>query len=209
MGPPSARHQAGEAHEGHGHETGGDQGDGVALEGFGNVGHVHTLANGGEEHQHQGETHRGTETVQGRFHEVVLLLGIKQGHTQHRAVGGDQRQEDAQHLVEHRAGLVHHHFGELHHHGDHQDEGDGAHVLQSQGLEHPGVDQVAGHRGEGEHEGGGQPHAHGGLQLARHAHEGTEPQELHQDEVVHQDGAYQDQRVFGHGTQEFPGFSEE
>jgi hypothetical protein len=37
---------------------------------------------------------------------------------------------------------VHHHLGELHHHGDHQDEGDGAQILQPQRRQQILVDQV-------------------------------------------------------------------
>jgi hypothetical protein len=128
----------------------------------------------------------------------VLLLGIEQGHTEYRAVGGDQRQEDAQYLVQHRAGLVHDRFGELHHHGDHQDEGDGAQVFQAERFEQVLVDQVAADRGKRQNERRRQPHAHGGFQLARDTHEGAQAEKLHQHEVVDQHGADQDEGVFGH-----------
>ena len=39
-----------EAHEGHGHDAGGDEGDGHAAEGFGDVGYLELLADAGEEH---------------------------------------------------------------------------------------------------------------------------------------------------------------
>ena len=44
------------------------------------------------------------EPVQSRFNEFVALLNVQQRHTQYRAVGGDQREENTQYLV--RIGLV-------------------------------------------------------------------------------------------------------
>ena len=50
-------------------------------------------------------------------------VNVEQRHAEHRAVGGDQWQEDAQQAIQRRAGFTHDHFGKLHHHGDDQDKG--------------------------------------------------------------------------------------
>ena len=166
---------------------GGDHADGGALEGLRYIRHRQALAHGGEQHQHQGKSHRGAEAVEQGLQEAVLLVDVQQGHTQHRAVGGDQGQVDPQNPVQQGAGFAHHHLGELHHHGDHQDEGDGLQVAQAQRLQQEVVGQVAAGGGQGEDEGGGHGHAHGGLQLVGDTHERAQPQELYQHEVVDQD----------------------
>ena len=58
-----------------------------------------------------------------RFHEIVFRLYVEQRDAQHRAVGGNQRQIDAQHLIQLAAGLLDDHFCELHDAGNHHDEG--------------------------------------------------------------------------------------
>ncbi len=133
QGFPSRGHETGETHEGQGHEAGGDECDGAALEGRGHIRHIHPLANGREQGQHQGEADGGAETVQGRLDEGPLLLQVEQGNPEHRAVGGDEREKDAEDLIQHGTGLVHHGFGELDHGGDDQNEGDGAQILDPQG----------------------------------------------------------------------------
>jgi hypothetical protein len=112
---------------------------------------------------------------------------VEQRHAEHRAVGGDQRQVDAQHLVQQRAGLLDDQFGELHDRGDHDDEGQRAQVAEIEGLQQVVVDQVAGAGADGEHEGRGRAHADGGLELLRHAHERAQPEDADEDDVVHQD----------------------
>src|SRR5690606_41606730 len=52
------------------------------------------LAHGGKQHQHQGEPGGGAKAVKYRFHKVVVFVEVQKGHTQHRAVGGDQGQKD-------------------------------------------------------------------------------------------------------------------
>ncbi|MCY1444215.1 hypothetical protein D9M71_606740 [compost metagenome] len=135
----------------------------------------------------------------GGLDEAVFgLVGVDQGDAEDDAVGGDQRQEDAQHAIKQGAALLHQHLGELHHHGDHQDEADGAQELQVQRPQHVALQQVAAHRRQRQHEGGGERQADGGLDLPRNAHERAQAEELHQHEVVDQDGADQDEGEFGH-----------
>jgi hypothetical protein len=55
-----------------------------------------------------------------------LLLRVEQRDAEHRAVGGDQRQVDAERLIEAGAGLLHHQLDELNDGGDDQDEGQDA-----------------------------------------------------------------------------------
>ena len=65
----------------------------------------------------------------------MVLLDIEQGHAQHGAVGGNQGQVDAQHLVERRRDFADHHFGELNHRGDNQDKGQNSQRAQFKGLD--------------------------------------------------------------------------
>ena len=53
-------------------------------------------------------------------------------------------------------------------------------------------------RGQRQHEGRGQGQTGGGLDLLRRAHERAQAEELDQHEVVDQDGADEDEQVFGH-----------
>ena len=94
------------------------------------VGAFDPLANAGEEHQHQREADGAAGAEEQRFDEVVLVGDVEQRYAEHRAVGGDQRQVDAQHLMQHRAGLLDHHLGELDDGGDGDDEGQRAQVFQ-------------------------------------------------------------------------------
>jgi hypothetical protein len=86
----------------------------------------------------------------------------------------------------------------LHDGGDGDDEGQGAQVLQPEGNEQGVVDDVAGPRGHGEHEGGRGPHAVGGFQLFGNAHEGAQAENLHQHDVVDQHRADEDEKVMAH-----------
>jgi hypothetical protein len=51
---------------------------------------------------------------------------VEQRHAEHGAVGGDQRQVDAEHLMQQRAGLLDHQLGQLHDGGDGDDEAERA-----------------------------------------------------------------------------------
>ena len=179
--------------------AGGDHADGRAAERRRHVGDGDALAQGGEQHQHQGKAQPGAEALGSGLEEAVFsLVGVEQGDAEDDAIGGDQRQEDAEHPVQQRAGLLHQHLGELHHHRDHQDEADGAQVLQVQRAQHVALQDMAAHRRQGQDEGGGEGQADGRLDLPRHAHERAQAEELHQDKVVDQDGADQDQGEFSH-----------
>ena len=68
--------------------------------------------------------------------QIVLLLHIEQGHTQHRAIGCYQGQEDAKDFI-HEAGLelADDHFSQLHDHGYDEDEAQRRQVFKTQRLE--------------------------------------------------------------------------
>lgn len=121
----------------------------------------------------------------------MSLIDAEQRHPEHRAVGGDEGQEDPQQAIEGRAALAHHHLGKLHHHGDHQNKGEGAQIGDIQRQQDIVLHQIGAGTGEGHHEGGRQPHADGGFQLAGDPHKGAEAEEFHQHEVVNQHGADQ------------------
>ncbi len=130
--------------------------------------------------------------------EVIAEVDVKQRYAQHRTVGGDQRQEDAQQAVECRAGLAHHHLGELNDDGDHQNEGERAQIHQIQRNQNKGVDHPGADGGQRHNEGGGHSHADGAFQLLGNAEERAQAKKLHQNEVVHQYGADKQEQVFGH-----------
>src|SRR5690606_7115668 len=56
-----ALHQAAKAHKGQGHQAGGDQADGGALEGLRHIGHRQPLAHRGKQDQYQGEPGGGAK----------------------------------------------------------------------------------------------------------------------------------------------------
>ena len=125
----------------------------------------------------------------------MLLVGVQKGDAEDGAVGGNQRQVNAEEAVQYRASLGDEHFGEADEDGDGDDEADGAQVAQAEGFEEVGVEQVGADGGEGEDEGGGKSHAEGGVDFARDAHERAEAEELGEDEVVDQNGREDDVEV--------------
>ena len=56
--------------------------------------------------------------------KLVAFVGLKERQPQDGAVGGDQRQEDAQRPKQRRAHLLDEHLHQLHRGGDDGDEGD-------------------------------------------------------------------------------------
>ena len=118
----------------------------------------------------------------------MLFLHIKQCHAQHCTVGGDERQENAQNVVQQGAGFMHHHFGELHDYGDHQNKHNGAHEFDTQRREDILIDQKTAYRGQRQYECGCQRHTNGGFQFAGHTHKRTQAEELHQYKIIDQYG---------------------
>jgi hypothetical protein len=97
------------------------------------VGALDALADAGEEDQHQRETDGAAGAEEQRFDKVVAVGDVEQRHAEHGTIGGDQRQVDAQRLLQGRRGLGDDHFGQLDDGGDGDDEGQRAQVLQPEG----------------------------------------------------------------------------
>ena len=191
-------HDAGEAHEGHGHDGRRNQGNGHALEGLRAAALVHLAAHAGEQHHGQQEAQAGAQGVEhglgeagaeaGLLHQVVV--DVADAHAQHRAVGGDQGQVHAQGGVQGGDVLFQDDLHQLHQGGDDQDEHDGLKVFQLQAVEHEVLDGIGDGGGQQHHEDDGHAHAGGLVQLLGHAQEGADAQELGQHVVVHQDGRH-------------------
>ncbi len=133
-----------------------------------------------------------------RFNKVVAVGDIEQRHAEHGAVGGDQRQVDAERLLQGRRGLGDDHFGQLDDGRDGDDEGQRAQVFQPEWNEQVVVDDVAGAGGQGQHEGRGGTHAVGCFQFLGNAHEGAKTENLHQHDVVDQHRADEDEEIVAH-----------
>src|SRR5688572_26095316 len=127
-----------------------------------------------------------------------MLLQVQKRYAEDRAVGGDERQEHAQQLVEQRALRAHHELGQLHDACDQQDERERAQILQPEGREKPRVNRPAEPRSYGQHEQRRDRHPASRLDPAADAHERTEPEEVRQDEVVDESGAECEQHQIGH-----------
>jgi len=181
-----ASHQPRKTHERQRQQAGDDETNWRAGECSRGLRQRQALAQAGEQQQHQREAERRTKAVQQAVHEIEFLLHIQQRHTQHSAVGGDQRQVDAEHLIQARAGLADDHFGELHGTGDDQNERQDAQVFDAQRLQHPVFQHPGRRRREGQHKGGGHAHAQCAVHLLRHTHERAEAEEFDQDHVVDQ-----------------------
>jgi hypothetical protein len=129
----------------------------------------------------------------------VAFLRVDQGQAEHRAVGRDQRQVDAECLVERRRHLVDHRFGELDDGGDDQDEGQDAQVAQAERRQQPVFENPGDRRREHDDEARRQPHAQRAVDLPGHAHERAESEKTRHDDVVDQCGRDQQDEVFTHG----------
>ena len=142
-----------EAHEGHGEETCGDEGDGDTPEGLGHIDKIELLTESGEEHHGEEEANTCGERIDDAFEQVVVLLDDKDGDTEDAAVGGDEGEEHAKCLIEGGHGLLEDNLNHLHQGCDDEDERDGLEVLKAKGVEHIHLQEV-GHDG-GNHENGG------------------------------------------------------
>ena len=132
------------AHERQGQETCGDQGNGHALNTFGNAYEAELLAQAGKDDERKGEAQSGGQGIDDAGEEVgfealtvIGAIGYEDGHTEDAAVGGDQGKEHAQRLIERGRELLEHDLDHLHQGGNHEDEDDGLQILQVEGVEHP------------------------------------------------------------------------
>ena len=110
---------------------------GRAAEGCRHVRRIESLAQRREQQQCESEAGAGARAEDERLEQSVLAIDVQQRHAEHGAVGRDQRQEDAEQLVQQRARRPHHDLGELHHARDQQDEDQRAQVLEAERHQHP------------------------------------------------------------------------
>ena len=93
----------GEAHEGHAQDSGDQEAHGGSLQGLGNGGQLVLLADARHQHEREREPGAGPEGEDDALDEAVAAVGLEERQPEDRAVGGDERQEDAQ--ARNRAGL--------------------------------------------------------------------------------------------------------
>ena len=132
---------------------------------LGHVGELVLFAQAGHDHQRQRQADAGAQGVDQALDQVVAAVGREQRQAEDRAVGGDQRQEDAQRLEQRGAELLDHHLHELHRAGDDHDEADQpqvGRVGQDEAVQEPGRQ-----RGDDHHEDVGQAQPERGVQAAR------------------------------------------
>ena len=120
-----ASHDAGEAHEGHGQQAGGEERDGDAFHRRGDVQARELLADAGEDDEREREADGRREGEDDGLRQVVILLNNEDGDAKDGAVGRDQRQEDAEGLLERGGDFLEDDLHHLHQGGDDEDEDDG------------------------------------------------------------------------------------
>ena len=188
----SADADAGEAHERHGEQSGAEQGDGRALHRFRHFGNLKLLAHTGEYHESEREAQCRRHSVNHGFEQVVLFLDYRDGHAEDGAVGRNQGQEHAERLIERRHHFLHYYFEHLHQERNHKDERYGLHVLQSERVEHAGLQRPRDGRRQRDYERHGGTHSYGGADALRHSYEGANSEELRKDDVVYEYRRYDD-----------------
>ena len=99
-------HHAAEAHEGHSEDTGGDEGDGNALHRGGQLGAGELLTDASEDHEGECEPDSDGDRVDDALQQRVFLLDDEDGDPEDAAVRRDEREEDAEGLVECRGYLL-------------------------------------------------------------------------------------------------------
>ncbi|VTR64524.1 hypothetical protein DESC_190141 [Desulfosarcina cetonica] len=214
-GLAQSRIDAGKSHEGHGQDATDDQGDGRTAKRLGNVAQLELLPQTGHDHDGDGKAH-AAEKGQGQGAAQVPAVGriLDADHVAHDgqtgeengAVGGDQRQEDAEGLVQQGEEASDVHFHELYRGGDGEDVDDvaqngqidmgrrfGRHEEAGRqpgqwraGHQHEGRDAPGQKGGDGDDEGHGGAHAKGHADPPGDTDEGADTHEIVQHEVVDQ-----------------------
>src|SRR5574341_652858 len=148
------------------------------------------------EHQRQREPGAGPEGEDDPLHQRVFPVGLEDRQGEDRAIGGDEREGDAQRAEGRRGELLDHHFDDLHEGGDDDDEGDESEVGRVR--EDEGVEGPHRERRHDEDERVRGAHAERGVDLARDPEEGAEAEKEHQREVVDQHRGEEDPREVAH-----------
>ena len=155
------------------------------------------LADGGDGHDGQEPADAAAEGEDGGLADVGVAALLHEERARHDgAVDGDERQEDAQRVVEGRAELLHYH---LHHLHDGRDDGDehneaqeaevhlgqrGRNPRQRSGGEEEFVEQVVDGHGDEQHEGDRYAQARRGLHRLAHGKVRAHAEEEGEDHVV-------------------------
>ena len=165
-----------------------------------NVGRFEALANAGKQNQRQRESDSAASAEQQRLKEVVAQADVQQRDAEHGAIGGDQRQVDAQYLMQQGTGLLDHQFRKLHDRGNRYDEGQGAQVFELVRNQQPLIDDITGATGHGQDEGGCSPHACRRLKLLGHSHERAQAKNADEHDVIDEDSAENNEEIAGHDS---------
>ena len=191
-------HHAAEAHEGHSEDAGGDEGDGDTFHRGGKLGARKLLADTCEDHKGEREADSDGDGVDDTLQERVFLLDDEDGDPEDAAVRRDEWQEDAEGLIERRRYLLQDDLDHLHESGDDEDEGDGLHIDHVEGLEDELLQEEGAHRRECQDEGHGGTHTEGGIYLLRDTEEGTDAEELREDDIVDEDRRNEEEEIVSH-----------
>jgi len=159
------------------------------------------FAQAGKDQQHQREAKGGAKTIDQALEKTHLLLDGEQRQAEHRAVGGDQRQVDAERLIQRRRRFLDDHLDELHGRRDDQDEGENPQIAEIERRQQPVLEHPGGGARQGDDEGRGKAHPQRAVHVAGDPHEWTKPEKFHQHHVVHQRGRKQQQEISGHCRQ--------
>ena len=159
-------------------QTGREQHDGHALHALRDLYQLELLTHAGEDRQSQTEADSRREGIDDGLQQIEVFLDHEDGHTEHGAVGRNQRQEDTQCLIEGGRHLLEDDLHHLHEGGNHEDEGYRLQILQPEGIEHELLYTPGNDRGERQHEGYGCRHTQRGVNLLRYAKERTDAEEL-------------------------------
>ena len=189
-------HQSRESHESHCQNARREQRDRHSLHAGRDVFQFEPFAESGKKHQRQrkADGRRGREND--GFAEIVFLLYQQDGDPQDGAVRRDQRQEDAERLVERRAYFFQDDLDHLYQRGDYQNKNDGLHILDAERDEHVVLDQVGDDRRNGHHERNGGAHAQRRADPVGYAQERADPEKLRQYDVVDEDRTDDNDEVF-------------
>ena len=191
-------HHAAEAHEGHSEDTGRDEGDGNAFHRGGQLGAGELLADASEDHEGEREADSDGDRVDDALQQRVFLLDDEDGDPEDAAVCRDEREEDAESLVECRRYLLQDDLDHLHEGGDDEDEGDGLHIDHIEGLKDELLQEEGAHRRERKDEGHGSAHTDSRVYLLRDAEEGTDTEELREDDIVDEYRRNEEEEIVSH-----------
>ena len=128
--------QSGEAHECHRQDAGGDEGDWNAFHAFGNVGEFELFAETGEDCEGETVADCICKGINGGFGRTVgRLARYLDCNAKYCTVGCNQRQKDAQRLIQRGRHLLQYEFNDLHQRCNHEDERNGLHKFYAKGDE--------------------------------------------------------------------------